>query len=586
MAVRSDGVFDSPAHVSASLLSFIQARETGTVPRVATTYGYQPVSTHSKEGDLGAASVIVGYDPNRIKPEELQDLGEAQELSNKYVSLRLPVSNVAELVSRPGLTRIQTKKTKTLSIDRATAKICGAAQGLRHVHKERGGDVLVGIVDTGCDLTHPAFKGRVVAYLDQEGVDSVWRRGDPVETAARDGNGHGTHVTGIAAGSDWHGLTGVADQAELLIVRTDFINTDLAVQWIFQEAEKLGRPCVVNLSLGHHFGPHDGTEAEEEAQAGLVGSGRIIVVAAGNSRRSNAHASHDFVDDERLTVPFNIALPSRPTLLPGIGLTFWHDRSDEIRVALITPWGEEIDFPEDGTESWSIPGVTQLMRLTRKFNPFSNDVQLQVELDFTTRNPSVLANWMLRFEAGSITFGHIDGWVSAEDRGSFQPGPCVDPNSTVSMPATGRRSIAVGSFVSKREWASDLGNAYDRSIIEGRASPFSSLGPTRDGRHKPEISAPGQYVTAALADKSELAQSSHRVRQADRLVTIEGTSMATPLVTGAIALMLQKNGDLIPEQIVEIFTNTAIRDRHSGRDWSPAYGSGKLDLCGALAALG
>ena len=120
----------------------------------------------------------------------------------------------------------------------------------------------------------------------------------------------------------------------------------------------------------------------------------------------------------------------------------------------------------------------------------------------------------------------------------------------------------------------------------GRASPFSSMGPTRDGRWKPEICAGGQYVTAALANDSESFRSSDRALCTERTLTIEGTSMAAPVVTGVIALMLQKNPKLDPEQVKAALRSSVKRDGHTGLgEWNPAYGHGKVDAKRALERL-
>ena len=157
---------------------------------------------------------------------------------------------------------------------------------------------------------------------------------------------------------------------------------------------------------------------------------------------------------------------------------------------------------------------------------------------------------------------------------------------TIGLPATSEGCIAVASHVSKNTWDSDDGPQQDLRALVGRSSNFSSLGPTRDGRWKPEISAPGQYLTAGLADRSELSEVRVRAKKSDRLVSIEGTSMAAPIVTGAIALMLEKDPTLTPTQIKEIFKETAKKDDHTqNTPWTAAYGYGKLDIIAALSKI-
>ncbi|MBE9167562.1 S8 family serine peptidase [Pleurocapsales cyanobacterium LEGE 06147] len=194
-----------------------------------------------------------------------------------------------------------------------------------------------------------------------------------------------------------------------------------------------------------------------------------------------------------------------------------------------------------------------------------------------------LRNWRFRIHCLSATVGKFDAWFNNSGFALFRPHPLVKSEGTIGIPATSDGCIAVASYVSKNSWDSDDGGQQDLRAVVRRSSLFSSLGPTRDGRWKPEISAPGQYLTAALADASELSRISERAKVSSRLLTIEGTSMAAPVVTGAIALMLQKKPTLTPIQIKDILQNTAKKDSHTqSSTWTTAYGYGKLDIIAAL----
>ncbi len=122
---------------------------------------------------------------------------------------------------------------------------------------ETGNGVLIGIIDTGIDVTHPAFQSggstRIVNYLDQETGDEFSQA--DINAGNADGStdiiGHGTHVAGIAAGngagspsSNWRG---VAPQADLAIVKTTFDTADIAIgiKHVFDLAQTRNQPCVV-----------------------------------------------------------------------------------------------------------------------------------------------------------------------------------------------------------------------------------------------------------------------------------------------------------------------------------------------------
>ena len=122
-------------------------------------------------------------------------------------------------------------------------------------------------------------------------------------------------------------------------------------------------------------------------------------------------------------------------------------------------------------------------------------------------------------------------------------------------------------------------------MVVGRSSPFSGIGPTRDGRQKPDLSAPGQMITAALAGGSRLGADDRYALSTGRLLTIAGTSMAAPMVTGAVAMLLQQKPDRKLEDVRDIMNRSVRRDAHSGQGpWDPLYGMGKLDIAAALRA--
>ena len=157
--------------------------------------------------------------------------------------------------------------------------------------------MLIGVIDTGIDVSHAAFKSggstRIVNYLDQETGDEFTQADIDAGNAAGsiDVIGHGTHVAGIAAGNGagspnkkWRG---VAPEADLAIVKTTFDTADIAVaiKHIFDLADTRNQPCVINLSLGGHFGAHDGSSVSERMIDDLSGDGRVVVVSAGNEGR-------------------------------------------------------------------------------------------------------------------------------------------------------------------------------------------------------------------------------------------------------------------------------------------------------------
>lgn len=592
---------------SVSLTSVIRRRAKKLRPMAALAAagfsGSDPAAV--QKGDL--VDVLVEASSTKKVTDAVEpEAGESiKVLAGGIISARVRVDTADALVKNANVERVQTKKKAVPFLDAAAVDV-----GLRvppaagRAVAETGKDVFVAVVDSGFDLSHPMFRDsagklRVAALLDQTDRDAVTNAPRELDTAAleaqwgpgggragRDADGHGTHVASTAAGSAFAGLEGVAPEAKFLLVKTDFINTDDAVAWAFAKAG--AKPCVANLSLGHHWGPHDGTDVEERLHEALSGPGKIVVAAAGNEREDNIHVGGNFVADQDETVTLDLLRQPGPNPAPPFAaVTLWYSNADAFDVFLVTPTGEEVAAPNVGNvDQYSLSVVD--IELARKAYNWSNLIQVQVTLSAATASaPNSLINgWGLRLVCRTATVGRIDGWVHNSGFAEFRDHPLVEQARTIGLPATGRACIAVASHATKTTWTADGGTLSDGGAVVGRTSSFSSMGPTRDGRWKPEISAPGHWVTAALADGSGSAGDDRFADTAGRLLTIRGTSMACPVTAGVIALLLQKKKTLTPDQIRDVLKASARHDAHNGpAEWSPAYGFGKIDVAAALAQV-
>jgi subtilisin family serine protease len=586
--------------LSVSLCSMLDRVKKKELPRYTTlTAGYVgDITTPTVSNDL----VDVNLEIPDFATAQLPDLRNDESLDNlsgTYYSGRLRLGTLKKLAALEAIERIATKKQKQLLLDEALKDIGLLTSGTPpRTAPETGVGVFIGIVDSGFDLSHPMFRDgtgklRVKALLDQTrpgnlefdttALENALASGD---SSVRDENGHGTHVASIAGGSPFQGFEGVAPEVQFLLVKTDFINVDSGVAWIFRQAGT--NPCVVNLSLGSHYGPHDGTSQEEKLYEQLVGPGKILIVAAGNERQDNLHIGGRFVPGQVEEVAFDI-LPERNGQRPPISVaTFWYEDADSFDVELITPSRQSILIPAINKTDRFTAANLEIEVSRRRYTP-ATAIQIEVTINFTRLNirSTDLRNWRFRFRCTSATVGRLDGWFANQGFGRFRSHPLLETARTLGIPATSNASITVASHVTKNTWDSDDGQQLDGNVlIIGRSSPFSSLGPTRDGRWKPDISAPGQYLMAALSSNSELSTLPERALVGQKLVTIEGTSMATPVVAGAIALMLQKKPSLTPSQILDLFNQNAQRDRQTGPAlWTPTYGYGKLDIPALLSKV-
>jgi subtilisin family serine protease len=590
--------FKIPEKASISLVSVLRRRARKIRPAsAARAAGFSGEDPNSVQKGDRVSVLVEASEPDKVL-ESMSELGPAEELvrlNGNILSANLTVESAEQLLKLPPVQRVQSKKQSILHLTAALADVRVRPVGGGNRVTETGKGVLIGVVDSGFDLSHPMFRDannnlRVEGLLDQTGgnkefttaeLEAAWANG---AGPGADPNGHGTHVASIAGGSPFNGWEGIAPDARFLLVRTDFLNTDKAVKWIFNKAG--AKPCVVNFSLGHHWGAHDGTDVEERLHRSLTGPGKIIVVSAGNEREDHIHLGGRFSPLQGETVSFDV-LRQRDGSAPFAAITLWYHKDDVFDVSLVTPTGQQLDVPALGSTD-NYQSATLDLELGRKPYSWSNLIQVQIVLSFS--NPAVtnqvLRNWGLKLTARTVVVGRIDLWVHNSGFAEFHDHPLVERNRTVGLTATGEGCLAVASHVSKNAWDSDAGPEQDLLAVSGRSSPFSSQGPTRDGRWKPEISAPGQYVTAALADQSELAGIDQRALVDQRLLTIEGTSMAAPVVTGVVALLLQKKKTLTLDKVRELLRDSARHDDHTGPEpWNPAYGYGKIDVQAALANI-
>jgi hypothetical protein len=151
-------------------------------------------------------------------------------------------------------------------------------------------------------------------------------------------------------------------------------------------------------------------------------------------------------------------------------------------------------------------------------------------------------------------------------------------DSTVGIPGTARNVITVGSFDEPSTTLLIFNSG-------GGLSDFSGRGPTIDNRQKPDITAPGGGVTAADNDLPGCCRRFWCACCNVFHTEGEGTSVAAPHVTGAIALMLELNDGLTRDQVRDFIVNHARRDSFTGPNPSNLWGAGKLDVAASVNAV-
>jgi subtilisin family serine protease len=507
--------------------------------------------------------------------DRMAELGAVTDkLSGAFYVGAVPIETIRYISNWPSIRYIEPSRRVRPMLDTSRPAVLadivqdGSGAGLSGI-PYAGRNSLVGILDTGLYGSHLDFFDngslalpRVQAFMGFNGAAN----------AAIDIDGHGTHVAGIAAGNGFssRGLyTGMAPGARLLIYQTSFTTADIlsGINQIFASAGL--SPVSVNLSLGLMEGPHDGSSLFESAvnglAAGTAGSKRVISVAAGNEADMREHF-HATIPTLGGSASLGVLVPVSPSgFLPG-AIDLWADGSpdparqaehDEYLVSVSGP-SVSLTVPSGSTASTASGNLT-----------VSNRVDTSVPNGAT--HISILPSASLEGQSISVTFtrtraggnGIIDGYLDAYavSEGFFPS----TANGTIIEPANGANVISVGSFDSKTATA-------------GALSFFSSLGPTRDNRIKPDITAPGYLINSA---RSRNAQGLTTVATNDNYAIMSGTSMATPHITGIAALAWEANPSLSGAQMRERIRATATG---VGTVPNSAWGYGKANALKAVSA--
>jgi subtilisin family serine protease len=449
------------------------------------------------------------------------------------------------------------------------------------------------------DQRGPAFPDRPNRYgygriFDREDINRALRSSDPYaalgyEPADFDTSRgtHGAHTTSISAGSAAAaGPSGIAPESDIIfchlstytaegptnlgdsvayVEAIDFIvrtataayNHDTPSREAGEDAESVEqgeagreergplRGIVVNSSLGRHGGPHVGlTLVEQGLDAALRGTvGLAFVHSAGNYYNRHIHSRGTLRPGEAHTVRLHVPAGGRRDEAHTFTTThveLWYPGTDRIAVVVTAPDGTR--FPAargDEQHDLLLPGgegqpPREIGRLYHRLgDPNTGDNEAALFLD--SGAPAGVYEFTVLGE--DIADGRYHFWAERNPAGrraqaTFDPRDS-DPETTTGTICNGFRTIAVGAY-DRHAWQ-EAGTVPD----SGRPlAPFSSSGPTRDGRQKPDLCAPGVQVLAARS-RPRRWPGQEEGRPPPLVSRMSGTSMAAPHVTGTIALMFE-----------------------------------------------
>lgn len=572
----------------------------------------------------------------------------AQYGCKKYAQLgdiaivTVPLDKVGALSEQPEVLRVEAndKAHPTLDLVPENTNLLPVYEQTAQYPAFTGKGVVVGIMDIGFDLTHPTFYNtpslsnyRIKAFWDQLApnadsnrfpVGSEWTTTDDIlqQQCATDGReqNHGTHTTGIAAGSGYDSpYRGAAWESDLCLVAnavtadTAFIDkadyylyttaTDaLGFKYLFDYADSQQKPCVVSFSEGYTPFMDNDDQLFSLFLSRLVGPGHILVSSAGNESQSltyfrkplGVEHAGSFIRVFNPTAQYRLLSDGKPV----VRLIAYEERN-VVERELLLPMDSENWKDEQLIDTLFIQDDTCAVRITR-YQPSLVEGKTGYWITLAGNRPFIEMDHLALvvegadceaevFGSSTQSFGNYDTdkqWNAAEKSHNILAPGCLEP------------AITVGSTSHRLTYTNINGDVIknNRDTEPGRLSWFSSVGPAMDGSVKPDVTAPGNFVISSQSSfylEAHPDATTYDVEHFDAggrtyvWAAQSGTSMSTPVVAGIIALWLQANPTLSPDDIRDVLQRTCRHPEPQFTYPNNLYGHGEIDAYrGLLDILG
>lgn len=590
--------------------------------------------------------VFVHGDAEAVAAAVRANGGTVKMMRPGIVSARIPMDRVQDLALDPAVQRFECSLDAAVLLNdsmRVKNKVEPIHQGQAPLPMPyRGTGVLVGIIDTGVDHNHPDFEDadgntRILKYWDQNlpvngqtpqpyGYGQVWDQAqiDAGTMTSQDLSSHGTTVAGTAVGN---GLAtghhaGVAPEADIIVISakggSNFrSNIADAVNYIFAQADALGMPAAVNISLGTQTGSHDGQDAAALFIDDMLNEqgGRVVVCAAGNFDTWPPYHLRTQVDADTSFTWFK----SNPNSGLGYAAVFfevWADTADfnDVHYAIgadrATPtfkYRGRTPFHNAAqnvgtmiTDTLRSVSGNRLGIVDYLLLPRGGQYQLQVHMrqpDSSAYNFRFMTTGSGSFDVWSLgpnsvpntTLGTSTMLTTIPTAAQFPPiVNYVMPDKfqhIVDSWACSDHVITVANYYNEVSYLAYNGSITTVPGTEGAIAATSSWGPTRDDRLKPDLGATGDITLTAApltSIASLIANEPFKVAADGMHIRNGGTSMASPVVAGAAALYLQKCPTAPHLEVLQAFNNTALSDAFTGAVPNDHWGHGKLNAFAAL----
>lgn len=560
------------------------------------------------------------------------------------VTAQVPVAKLQAIASLDEVEQVSIAEMMESNVDttRSVTSVNYVAEGLQHGLPANydGKGVVFGIIDSGIDFNHAAFQ-------DSQGntrIKCVYMPGNTSGTKVTiDGtalpgsefdstriaslttdlasSAHGSHTAFIGAGSPNGPYSGMAPGTDIVMCALAGKNTDVnianSLKYITQYAKRVGKPCVISVSMGTRKGPHDGTSKICKIYDEVGKNDAVICLSNGNLGSLKRYIHHKFSGMYTSTLPSIGSYVSGTTqgYTANFAIDTWsRSRSAVgIKYLLIDPDDNSIFYETGIMKAYTYHYIGPGMESKRGYNAFlsqyfsgkigvwvttesNGHIETYSEVSLKPLRSDVKAYKMAVqfYGADGVEF---DSWVTSENAYSWHPqvGDYKFVNGTDSCSmndnVTGKYTISVGNYVGRNRYMSLSGKEMYNSIYpEGSIYVQSSYGIAPNGESYPFVAAPGYFVVSAYNGYNYLAKPSTNTAyskenpttgRTDYWGSMSGTSMSTPTVAGIVALWLQANPQLKVDDVKEIIRKSAYVD-DDVRKAPLQFGAGKINALGGF----
>lgn len=591
--------------------------------------------------------ILIKGNPETVRRMTLENDGYFKYQVGDISSVNLPINKLGPFIEDQSIERLEYRIVKGEGLFYEDSTL-STNNNLNPAHNGwgilpqgfRGEGTILGIIDDGFEWRHPDFlnidsSSRIKYLWDQEhfnpnfteqyyGYGSTWNEQNiNAGLITHTPLNHGSHVLGTAAGNARasNKFIGVAPESEIIAVSyvegsPNFLQNFVdGIHFIFNKATLLGKPCAINSSLGSYFGSKDGKDLYTALIDSMLtqSSGRALIQAAGNARQFNTHWQASL----QSTLPDTARVWLQPQAnLQSVYTFLYADTADFNQINFSLEWIDRVTFQRKGqTRTFNIlqdfnlsNGQPFLYSDTLFYvNGFPVELYINIEqwagtYELTIQiynNQNTSDYWQLT-TSGT---GKVDMWTNSTVMGtsnmilngnaSHYKNP--DNNQTmVGFWTCSDKVITVSSYQNlkyMKNYSGDTIALFTAGWLPPGISHFSSIGPTRDGRQKPDITAPGGQVLSAapLSTLISYRNSGNNFLDEDGWhISNRGTSMAAPSVAGAAALYFQCRPWATSADLKQALQTTARIDStvflQTMQLPNKHWGYGKLDVYDLLVA--